>query len=69
MGNQASVKGDDPTFKAGEEPKPELTFTEEELKAKLTEEEYRVTQEKGNDMCPDTLKLWKSTTCMTFDMQ
>ncbi len=34
-------------FKAGEEPKPELNFTEQELRAKLSEEEFNVTQNKG----------------------
>ena len=47
MGNQESVKEDDPTFRVAETPKPELTFTEEELRVKLSEEEYRVTQQKG----------------------
>jgi len=44
-----STKIDSPKteFKAGEEPKPELTFTEQELRAKLSEEEYMVTQQKG----------------------
>ena len=50
MGNQVSNKGHDPTYKAEEEaPAPEITFTEEELRSKLTAEEYRVTQEKGMD--------------------
>lgn len=39
----------DPTYKAGEAPAPKVTFTEVELRAKLTEEEYSVTQGKG--MC------------------
>ena len=47
MGNQVSNKGDDPTYKAENAPAPELTFTEEELRSKLTAEEYHVTQEKG----------------------
>ena len=47
MGNQASNKGNDPTYKVDEAPAPELKFTDEELKSKLTAEEYHVTQEKG----------------------
>ena len=34
-------------YNSGEEPKPEVTFTEEELRAKLSAEEYKVTQERG----------------------
>lgn len=49
MGNQASNKGHDPTYEADEAPAPEITFTEEELRSKLTTEEYHVTQEKGMD--------------------
>ena len=47
MGNQASSKGDDPTYSAKEAPAPELAFTEEELRSRLSAEEYRVTQGKG----------------------
>ena len=47
MGNQVSNKGNDPTFSAKEAPAPEITYTEEELKSRLTADEYRVTQEKG----------------------
>lgn len=47
MGNQVVTKGNDPVYKTGEEPTPKVTFTEEELRAKLTEEEYNVTQGKG----------------------
>ena len=47
MGNQASNKGNDPTYKTDEAPAPELKFTEEELRSRLTAEEYHVTQEKG----------------------
>ena len=47
MGNQASSKGDDPTYSAKEAPAPELAFTKEELRSRLSAEEYRVTQEKG----------------------
>ena len=52
MGNQVSNKGDDPTYSAKEVPAPELTYTEEELKSRLTAEEYRVTQEKGRQISP-----------------
>lgn len=48
MGNQEVVsKGNDPIYKVDEQPKPEVTFTEEELRAKLTEEQYNVTQNKS----------------------
>lgn len=47
MGNQASKKGNDPTYNAKEAPAPELKFSEEELRSRLTAEEYHVTQEKG----------------------
>ena len=47
MGNQASNKSNDPTYSAKEAPAPELKFSEEELKSRLTAEEYHVTQEKG----------------------
>lgn len=47
MGNQVSNKGDDPTYSADKAPAPELTYTEEELRSRLTADEYRVTQEKG----------------------
>ncbi len=48
MGTKSSKEGDmDTMFRAGEEPKPELNFTEQELRAKLTEEEFNVTQNKG----------------------
>jgi hypothetical protein len=50
MGNQASSKGDDPTYSSKEAPAPELTYTEEELKSRLSAEEYRVTQEKGREI-------------------
>ena len=47
MGNQ-SAKGEGPSmYKAGEVPPPKVTFTEEELKDKLSPEEYDVTQNKG----------------------
>lgn len=52
MGNQVSNKGDDPTYSAKEVPAPELTYTKEELKSRLTAEEYRVTQEKGRQISP-----------------
>ena len=49
MGNQQAVKqGSDPVYKAGEQPAPKVKFSEEELRAKLTEEEYNVTQNKGD---------------------
>ena len=32
-----------------EHPKPSVKFTEEELREKLTEEEYRVTQQQGTE--------------------
>ena len=47
MGTNSSKEQTETVFKAGEEPKPELTFTEEQLRAKLSEEEYKVTQQKG----------------------
>lgn len=47
MGNQGSTRGDDPVYR--ERQKPEITFTEEELRAKLTDEQYRVTQQKGTE--------------------
>ena len=48
MGTNSSKEGNtDTMFKAGEEPKPELNFTEQELRAKLSEEEFNVTQNKG----------------------
>ncbi len=48
MGTKSSKEGDmDTMFRAGEEPKPELNFTEQELRTKLTEEEFNVTQNKG----------------------
>ena len=50
MGNQVSNKGDDPTYNAKEVPAPELTYTEEELRGRLTAEEYHVTQEKGREL-------------------
>ena len=46
-GNVDKEKHAPAVYKAGEEPKPEVTFTEEELRAKLSAEEYKVTQEKG----------------------
>ncbi len=49
MGSTAS-KGDTTntmSYKLGEEPAPALKFTEEELRAKLSEEEFNVTQNKG----------------------
>ena len=49
MGNQSSVKGDDVVYKRGEEPKPELSFTEDDLRARLTEQEYTVTQLRGTE--------------------
>ena len=52
MGNQVSNKGDDPTYSSKDAPAPELTYTEEELKGRLTAEEYRVTQEKGRQISP-----------------
>ncbi len=49
MGNRTSSKGSDPVYKTGEEPKPELTFTEEDLRARLTEQQYNVTQQKATE--------------------
>ena len=50
MGNQVSNKGNDPTYNSKEAPAPELTYTEEELRSRLTAEEYHVTQEKGREL-------------------
>ena len=47
MGNQVSNKGGDPTYSTAEVPAPKLTFPEDELKSRLSAEEYHVTQEKG----------------------
>ena len=52
MGNQVSNNGDDPTYSSKDAPAPELTYTEEELKGRLSAEEYRVTQEKGRQTSP-----------------
>lgn len=52
MGNNqqgAAKGGGPPVYKAGEVPAPKVTFTEEELKAKLTEQEFQVTQNKGTE--------------------
>lgn len=46
MGKVVS-KDDDPVYKADEAPAPKVTFTEEELKTRLTQQEYDVTQGKG----------------------
>lgn len=43
---QGATSGDS-TYKAAQVPAPKVTFTEEELRAKLTDEEYSVTQGKG----------------------
>ena len=59
MGNQAVTKGDDPVYKVGEAPKPKVTFTEEELRDKLTPEEYNVTQNKGNHTLEDCPTYYK----------
>lgn len=40
----------DNTYKVGEVPPPKVTFTEDQLRTKLTDEEYNVTQGKGIDM-------------------
>lgn len=50
MGNQASSKGDDPTYSAAQAPAPTVKFTEEELRSRLTKEEYHVTQQKGKEL-------------------
>ena len=51
MGNQPNKTGDSPAvYKAGEAPEPKVTFTEAELKAKLTEQEYQITQNKGQSI-------------------
>lgn len=48
MGNVNERKGNKTdTYKAADAPPPKVTFTEEELRAKLTEEEYNITQGKG----------------------
>ena len=52
MGNQVSNNGDDPTYSSKDAPAPELTYTDEELKGRLSAEEYRVTQEKGRQISP-----------------
>ena len=36
-----------PTFSAGEAPPKKVTYTEEELKSRLSAEQYQVTQNKG----------------------
>lgn len=73
MGNQAIKKGDDPVFRAGEEPKPELTFTEEELRSRLTKQEYTVTQEKSTERAWSgryvNVKEDGSFTCVVCDTQ
>lgn len=46
MGKVVS-KDDDPVYKVDEAPAPKVTFTEEELKTRLTQQEYDVTQGKG----------------------
>lgn len=46
MGNVNKINKTD-TYKAADAPPPNVTFTEEELRAKLTEEEYNITQGKG----------------------
>jgi len=47
MGNQSGKEEGPQLYKAGEVPPPSKTFTKEELKDKLTEQEYDVTQNKG----------------------
>lgn len=47
MGNQAVSKGDEKIYK--ERPPPKVTFTEEDLRVRLSEEEYRITQERGTE--------------------
>ena len=49
MGNSGARanSSNEPAYRVGEAPPPKLTFNQEELKAKLTEEEYNVTQNKG----------------------
>lgn len=43
MGNKSNV----PTFTAA--PRPKVTFPKDELRARLSPEEYRVTQDKGTE--------------------
>ncbi len=50
MGTNSSKDEGPPIFKAGEVPAPKRTFTEEELKSKLTTQEYDVTQNKGKHL-------------------
>lgn len=65
MGNQQVTKGNDPVYKTGEMPAPKVTFTEEELRAKLTQEEYNVTQNKGRCGVQSFCVSWRDLCCFT----
>ena len=45
--NARAASSSTTSYKAEEAPAPKVKFTEEELRAKLTEQEYNVTQNKG----------------------
>ena len=47
MGNKGLNKGEVPLYTAT--PEPKVKFSEEELRQRLSAEEYRITQEKGTE--------------------
>lgn len=47
MGNKGLAKGDVPLYTSP--PEPKTKFSEEELRQRLSAEEYRITQEKGTE--------------------
>ena len=49
MGNQSVKSKDSSNAVLEETPKPKVTYTEEELRQRLTEEEFNITQNKGTE--------------------
>ena len=45
--NRLSRKSVEPTYEPSEAPTPKITFTEKELRARLNDDEYWVTQQQG----------------------
>ncbi len=60
MGNKTPTASSskEAVFKKGEVPPPKITFTEKELRERLTEEEYNITQGKGKGKVRSCLDLW-----------
>ena len=47
MGNKGGKSAEVPLYTSA--PKPKVTFSEDELRQRLSAEEYRITQEKGTE--------------------